>query len=87
MRSTLTERGIQWWDVLSIMDDSDSHLDITEPMADLTEEGEWTMLHTYIVYTLLYASRLFAIEMNDEERLFALRATIGNNGGVPEGLS
>ena len=75
-------RGIPWWDAMSMLRDSDAHLDVVESMAEIVKEDgdEWTMLHTFVTYTLLYASRLFSVDMNNIERVFALRATIANNG-------
>jgi hypothetical protein len=76
------QRGIHWWDALSIMRDCDAHLDIIEPMAEAIKEagGEWTTLHTFVTLTIIYASRPFATEWSTEQRVIVLQATIGNNG-------
>lgn len=79
-------RGAEWWDVLDMLTDSDSHIDIMEPISDAFEEGEWTLLHTYIVYTVLYCSKTFATEYTVPMQVMGVRATIDNNGGLPEGL-
>lgn len=74
------QRGIQWWDAMSIMRDCDAHLDTVEPMAEAIKDegGEWTVLHTFVTYTILYASRAF-YNMPVEQRVIHLRATIENN--------
>jgi hypothetical protein len=61
-------RGIEWWDALDMLDDSDSHLDILEPIADAMED-DWGKTHEYVALTLLYASQKFAIEFDVEQRV------------------
>jgi hypothetical protein len=79
------QRGIQWWDALSIMSDCDAHLDIVEPLADAMDE--WVSpFHGFVTYTILYCSKLFATEYTVPMQVDSLRATIGNNGGVPREL-
>lgn len=71
--------GAEWWDCLSVLIDSDSQLDIIEPMADAMPE--WSMLHTFIAITLIYASESFATSYTNDMRVVAVRATIANNRG------
>ena len=71
------QRGIQWWDVLSIMSDADGHLDIIEPMAD--EMDDWqSPLYTFVAYTLLYASKAFATDYTVAQRVHSVQASIRN---------
>ena len=74
------QRGIHWWDALSMLRDYDAHLDVTEPMAEAMDGDEWTVLHTFVTYTILYAERAFS-DYTTEHRVQALRATINNGGG------
>jgi hypothetical protein len=80
------QRGIEWWDALSIMHDADAHLDILEPMGDAMEDTWVPTFHAFITYTLIYASKLFSTEYTNAMRVDALYATVANNGGVPEEL-
>jgi hypothetical protein len=73
-------RGAEWWDILSILRDSDSHLDVIEPMAEAM--SEWGTLQSFVVLTLCYSSRAFYNEWTTAERIIAVRATIDNNGGA-----
>ena len=74
---TPSMNGAAWWDCLDLLYDSDSHLDIIEPMADVMEE--WTILHSYITLTLIYASKQFSVDYTNDMRVNAVRATILNN--------
>jgi hypothetical protein len=76
------QRGTQWWDVLSILRDCDAHLDVVEPMAEMVKDqgGQWTVLHSFVTYTMLYASPVFAAWSNDL-RVIALRTTLNDGGG------
>ena len=69
--------GAAWWDCLDVLIDSDSHLDITEPMAEAMDE--WDILRAFITMTLIYASEAFATTFTDRMRVNAVRATILNN--------
>lgn len=73
--------GIDWWTALEIMVDCDAHLDIIEPLAEVfKEDGEaWTVLHSYVALTLIYASEAFSITYTDEMRAVTMRAMIENN--------
>ena len=71
-------QGIPWWDAMEMLLDSDSHLDIIEPMVDEMGE-EWGVLHSYVTFTIIYSSRIFATTWSNEMRVNALRATINNN--------
>jgi hypothetical protein len=69
--------GAEWWDVLSVLCDSDSHLDITEPMCE--EMEEWDTLREFVTLTCIYASKPFATEYTTAMRVTAVQATIDNN--------
>jgi hypothetical protein len=75
------QNGIQWWDALSIMRDCDAHLDVTEPMAEVVKDsgGEWTVLHTIVTYTLLYANQHFATMQTPVMQAASVQGTINNN--------
>lgn len=77
-------RGAGWDDCLDILLDSDSHLDVTEPIMDrlltLNPELIPTMICA-VTITLLYASRAFA-ESTVEAQATQVVATLHNNGGA-----
>lgn len=67
-------RGAGWDDCLDVLLDSDSHMDVTEPL-HLDGKGS---LPAAVAITLLYASRAFA-EAPPEHQKIAVTATIENN--------
>lgn len=75
------QRGIPWWDALSMLTDCDAHLGIIEPMAEAIKDagGQWTLLHSYVTLTLIYASSPFLNEWDTPMRVTVLQATIENN--------
>jgi hypothetical protein len=68
--------GAQWWDCLSVLRDSDSFLDVIDPMAE--QVPEWGTLHSFVTLTLIFASRMFH-DATTDERVILVRATIANN--------
>jgi hypothetical protein len=78
------QRGIDWWTTLDILCDCDAHLDIIEPVAEVFKEAgdAWTVLHSYVTLTLIYASRVFSVDWTTEQRVMAVRVTIDNNNYV-----
>ena len=70
--------GAQWWDVLSVLRDSDSHLDIIEPLAEHFG-AEWDTLHSFVTLTLIYASQHFRLMQTENMRAITVRATIADN--------
>ena len=62
---------------MSILRDSDSHLDIIEPMSEAMDE--WSTLQSFITLTLIYASQMFATEYTTDMQVYAVRAAIANN--------
>jgi len=76
-------RGAHWEDVLEVLCDSDSHLDIIEPLFDALREDDFSfLLVECIAQTLIYASKPFSVDYSDEMRALAVRATIRANGGA-----
>ena len=69
-------QGAEWWDVLEILRDSDAQLDIVEPVADAIDD--WSDLHAYVTLTLIYASREFAVDYTDEQRVHSVQSSIRN---------
>lgn len=74
-------RGIEWWDALEMLIDSDSHLDVTEPLVE--EMPDWNRLHDYVAITLFYASLHFR-NMDTAQRVMSVRATIEVNSREPD---
>jgi hypothetical protein len=75
-------RGAHWEDCLEVLVDSDSHLDITEPLhEDERLESYPSRLVECIAQTLIYASKPFSVDYDDDMRVAAVKATIDNNGG------
>jgi hypothetical protein len=55
------QRGAHWADVLDILDDSDSNLEVTEPLWDALGErfdGEQRRYINLVALTLFYANKL-----------------------------
>lgn len=76
-------KGAEWWDVLSVLRDSDSHLDIIEPMVQAMsyEDGEtWSVLYSFVTLTLIYTNEHFATMQTTNMRVSTVRTTIANNG-------
>jgi hypothetical protein len=72
--------GAEWWDVLSILRDSDSHLDIIEPMVEAMDE--WDVLRSFVTLTLIYADMMFATDYTTNMRVTTVRSTIDGNNGM-----
>jgi hypothetical protein len=75
-------RGAHWDDCLDTLMDSDSHLDLTEPLYEASKETQYPgKLVEAIGITLLYADERFATVYSPELQAAAVFATIANNGG------
>lgn len=76
-----TWRGAHWDDVLDVLMDSDSHLDVIEPIIEALPLMDARLVRA-VVLTALYADpSSFNDEWSLQERVTAVAATITNNGG------
>jgi hypothetical protein len=73
-------RGAGWDDCLAILLDSDSNLEVTEPMYDDIRLSDMGSLPAAVALTCFYASKTFA-EAPTEIQTLMVAATIDNNGG------
>ena len=71
-------RGAGWDDCLERLLDSDSHLDITEPIHEIFDAtGPYNpRLVSAVALTLLYADRDFAVTFTNEQRAEAVAVVI-----------
>lgn len=68
-------QGAGWDDCLEVLLDSDSHLDVTEPLYDDTPLARYGALPAAVAITLLYASEMFA-KASPEHQWNMVNATI-----------
>ena len=76
--------GAHWDDCLDVLIDSDSHLDITEPMSvatymgtdDIILDGYDPLLVDAVAITIFYADKAFANKYTAAMRAVAVKATI-----------
>ena len=78
-------RGAYWDDCLDVLLDSDSHLDVTEPLHDDEVLDTMGALPGAVAITCLYASKFFAEQDAEHQRLI-VRLTIQTNGQFLEAL-
>lgn len=68
-------RGAGWDDCLDRLIDGDAYLNITEPIHERSDSPQPSLV-TAVALTMLYASREFAVDYNDIQRVIAIAVII-----------